>query len=57
MLIRCDISKGQIEALAMAGFIDPAMRDDAAEVAMGVIRAIDRLTQSQQVAVLGGNTD
>lgn len=52
--IRCDVSMEHIEALAEAGLIDPAMRDDATEVALGVIRAIDRLTQSQQEAALPG---
>jgi len=46
MLIRCDVSTEQIEALAKAGFIDPAMRDDAAEVARGVCRFLDRLDLS-----------
>jgi len=44
--IRCDISIAQIEALAMAGFIDPVMWEDAAEVARGVCRSLDRLTVS-----------
>jgi hypothetical protein len=42
--IRCDISSVQREALAKAGFIDPAMRDDAAEVARGVERSLSCLT-------------
>ncbi len=46
LLIRCEISTIQIEALAKAGLIDPAMLDDAAEVARGVCRSLDRLTQS-----------
>jgi hypothetical protein len=52
--IRCEISTVQIEALMEAGFIDPVMREDAAEVALGVIRAIGRLTQLQQGAALRG---
>jgi hypothetical protein len=46
MSIRCDISTDQIEALTDAGFIDPALRDDAAEVARGVCRSLDRLARS-----------
>jgi hypothetical protein len=45
-----DISADQIEALALAGFIDPAKRDDAAEVARGVGRSLERLTRSGQGA-------
>jgi hypothetical protein len=41
--IPCDISTAQIEALAAAGFLDPAMRDVAAEVARGVGRLMDHL--------------
>jgi hypothetical protein len=37
-----DISADQIEALALAGFIDPAIRDYTAEVAQGIGRLIDR---------------
>jgi hypothetical protein len=44
--IRCELSTIQIEALAKAGFIDPVMLDDAAEVARGVCRSLDRLTLS-----------
>ena len=44
--ILCDISADQIEALALAGFIDPAKRDDAAEVARGVGRSLERLSRS-----------
>jgi hypothetical protein len=44
--ILCDISARQIEALAQAGFIDPAKRDDAAAVAEGVGHLLDRLTRS-----------
>jgi hypothetical protein len=44
--IPCDISTAQIEALASAGFLDRAMRDDAVEVAHGVGRMIDHLTRS-----------
>jgi hypothetical protein len=50
MSIRCDISSYQVEALVSAGFIEPA-RDDATEVAMGLIRVLDCLTRSQQVPV------
>ena len=46
MSIRCDISSDQIGALAEAGFIDPAMRNDPAEVARGVCRLLDRLDRS-----------
>jgi hypothetical protein len=52
MSIRCDISTDQIEALTDAGFIDPALRDDAAEVARGVCRSLDRLTRSRHGAML-----
>jgi hypothetical protein len=52
MSIRCDISEVHIEALAKAGLIEPAMRDDAAEVARGVCRSLDRLTRSGQSAML-----
>jgi hypothetical protein len=45
-----DISADQIEALALAGYIDPAKRDDAAEVARGVGRSLERLTRSGQGA-------
>jgi hypothetical protein len=44
MSIRCDISAAQIEALATAGFIDPAMRDDAVEVARAVCRSLGSWT-------------
>jgi hypothetical protein len=44
--VRCEISSVQIAALMEAGFIDPAMRDDTAEVARGISRSIDRLTRS-----------
>ena len=46
--IRCDISADQIEALAKAGFIDPAMRDDPAEVARGICRSLDRAARGQR---------
>jgi hypothetical protein len=39
--IRYDIAADQIAALALAGFIDPAKRDDAAEVARGVGRVLE----------------
>lgn len=48
--IRCDVSTVQIEALANAGFIDPAKLDDAAEVAQAVGRVMDRLTRQGQGA-------
>jgi hypothetical protein len=41
--ICCDISTDQIEALAMAGFIDPTMRHDPAEVPRGICRSVDQL--------------
>lgn len=44
--ILCDISTTQIEALAAAGFLDTALRDDLVEVARGVRRLIDRLIGS-----------
>jgi hypothetical protein len=44
--ILCDILADQIEALALAGFIDPAKRDDAAEGARGVGRLVEGLTRS-----------
>jgi len=50
--IRCDISTDQIEALSKAGFIDPAMRNDLAEVAQGVCRLLDRLSRSGHGAIL-----
>ena len=50
--IRCEISTVHIEALANAGFIDPAMRDDRAEVAQAVGRSLDCLSRSGQRAVL-----
>ena len=43
---QCEISSIQIEALAEAGFIEPDKQDDAAEVARGVCRTLDRLTRS-----------
>jgi hypothetical protein len=52
MSIRCDISTDQIEALSKAGFIDPAMGDDPAEVARGVCRVLDRLSRSDRGEVL-----
>jgi hypothetical protein len=52
MSLRFDISAAQIEALATAGFIDPAMRDDAAEVARAVCRSLARLTRSCHGAML-----
>jgi hypothetical protein len=48
--IRCDISTDQIEALVEVGFIDPAMRDDTAEVARAVGRSLDRLRRSGESA-------
>jgi hypothetical protein len=52
MSLRFDISAAQIEALAMVGFIDPTMRDDAAEVARGICRALDRLNRSGDGSML-----
>ncbi len=43
--ILCDISAVQIEALVVAGFLDPARRDDAAEVARGVGRMLNRVAE------------
>jgi hypothetical protein len=43
--INLDISVAQIEALAAAGFLDPALRDDAAEVARGVGRLMNYVTR------------
>ncbi len=40
--ISLDVSAVQIEALVLAGFLDASMRDDAAEVARGVRRLLDR---------------
>jgi hypothetical protein len=54
MSIRFDISSAQIEALVSAGLIERNMRDDATEVATGLIRILDRLTQSRQVSVPRG---
>ena len=48
--INLDISVAQIEALAAAGFLDLAMRDDAVEVARGVGRLMDRLARSGEDA-------
>ena len=50
--IRWDISADQIKWLAEAGFLDPAKRNDAAEVARGVGRLMDHVTQSGQGATL-----
>jgi hypothetical protein len=50
--IRCDVSTDQIEALSKGGFIDPAVRDDAAEVARGVCRWLDRLNRSGHHRIL-----
>jgi hypothetical protein len=47
--ILCDVSTSQIEALVTAGFIDPAMRHDTAEVARGVGRLMDQVTRSVPV--------
>jgi hypothetical protein len=44
--IPCDVSTAQIEALAATGFLDPALRDVAAEVARSVGRLMDRLAGS-----------
>lgn len=55
--IRVDISVRQIEALAAAGFIDPASRGDAAEVAQGIVRAMDYATRSALVATLRVRTE
>jgi hypothetical protein len=53
MSVRCDISTDQIQALVSAGLIEPAMRDDATEVALGVVRAMDRLTRQSQYPFRG----
>jgi hypothetical protein len=50
MSIRCDISSSQVEAVVSAELIEPAMRDDAAEVVMGLIRVVDCLMQSNKPA-------
>lgn len=42
-VILCDISEVQIEAMVMAGFLDPVRRNDAAEVARGVGHLLDRV--------------
>jgi hypothetical protein len=55
--IRCDISTAQIEALASAGFLDTALRDDPVEVARGVRRLIDRLAGSGQGAMVWPQVD
>jgi hypothetical protein len=47
--IRFDISSAQIEALVSAGLIDPARQDDAVEVALGVVRLMDHLTESDLI--------
>jgi hypothetical protein len=52
--IRCDLSGAQIDALAGAGFLDPAKQDDAAELAWGVGRLMDGLTRSVPVATHSG---
>ena len=43
--IRCDISANQVEALVSAGFIDPALQNDVAELARGVSRAMEHLAR------------
>jgi hypothetical protein len=48
--ISFDIATDQIEALIRAGFLDPAMRDDAAAVALGVERLMDHMSRSGQDA-------
>jgi hypothetical protein len=48
--INLDISVAQVEALAAAGFLDHAMRDDAVEVARGVGRLMDGLPRSGPIA-------
>jgi hypothetical protein len=45
--VLCDISANHIEAMVVAGFIDPARRDDATEVARGVARSLDRMARSE----------
>lgn len=55
--IRVDISVRQIEALAAAGFIDPASRDDATEVAQSIVRAMDYATRSALVATFRVRTE
>jgi hypothetical protein len=49
--IRCDVSIAQIEALALAGYIDPALRDDIGEVARGVAKAMDFVTRSVTLTI------
>ncbi len=48
--IRCEVSTVQIEAMIEAGFLDPVMRDDAAEAARGVCRLLNCLIRSGQGA-------
>ncbi len=43
--IALDISGAQIEALVRAGVLDASMRDDAAEIALGVGRLVERLCE------------
>jgi hypothetical protein len=51
-IVSLDLSAAQIEALVMAGYLDPVLRDDAAEVARGVGRMLDRAAKSVPVAPL-----
>jgi hypothetical protein len=44
--IRSDVSLAHIEDLAQAGFIDPALQGDAAEIARGIGRLMDQVTRS-----------
>lgn len=48
--ISLDISIAQIEALAAAGLLDTALREDPVEVARGVGRLMDRLARSGEGA-------
>jgi hypothetical protein len=50
MSIRFDISASQVEALVSEGMIDPARRNDPAEVARGISRSLDRLKRSDHGA-------
>jgi len=49
-VISFDISASQINALAVAGFLDPTKRDKAVEVARGVGRLMDRLARQGATA-------
>jgi hypothetical protein len=45
MSIRLDVSNNQVRALVIAGFIDPAERNDPDEVAQGVCRSLALWTE------------